>query len=124
MALFREETEEARANAWLGRVLLARPVSFSLLTVASMVIVFVLACLFIAGEYTRKARVVGVLAPVNGIVKVVAAQGGVVEMVNVREGVLVEPGAPILTIADSRANEFESLGAAVATRLADRKHAL
>jgi len=89
-----------------------------------MVIVFVLGCLFIAGEYTRKARVVGVLAPVNGIVKVVAAQGGVVELVNVREGVLVEPGAPILTIADSRANEFESVGAAVATRLADRKHAL
>jgi len=125
MPLFREETEEARANAWLGRVLLTRPLSFSLLTTASSVIVVVLAALFITGEYTRKARVVGVLAPVNGIVRIVANQPGVVKEIMVREGDSVDRNAPVITIVDSRAGSGqESIGTAVASRLAERNQAL
>jgi membrane fusion protein len=125
MALFREETEQERANAWLGRVLLTRPLSFTLLTWTAVGIVVVLSALFIAGEYTRKARVAGVLAPVNGIVKIVASQGGVVQSIDVREGGAVERDSPIVTIADPRnGNGGESAGAAVAARIAERRLAL
>jgi membrane fusion protein len=125
MPLFREETEEARANAWLGRVLLARPLSFTLLTWAAAIIVIVLAALFVAGEYTRKARVVGVLAPVTGVVKIVSGQAGVVQSINVREGAAVDRDAPIVTIVDPRTSSSnENVAISVATHLEARKHAL
>jgi membrane fusion protein len=125
MALFREETEQARANAWLGRVLLTRPLSFTVMTAATIAIVIVLGALFVAGEYTRKARVMGVLAPVNGVVKIVAQQAGVVQVVNVREGATVEPDDAILTVADGRAGGVHgSVAAAVGARLFDRHQAL
>ena len=125
MSLFRKETESERANAWLGRVLLTRPLSFTLLTWTAATIVVVLAALFIAGEYTRKARVTGILAPVNGIVRIVASQPGVVQSIDVREGGMVKRDAPVVTIADSRTgNGSETAGAAVASRIAERRHAL
>ena len=34
-SLFREESEEARSNRWLGRVVLIRPLSFALATAAA-----------------------------------------------------------------------------------------
>ena len=125
MPLFREETEEARANAWLGRVLLTRPLSFTLLTAVSLAIILILAALFIVGEYTRKARVVGVLAPVNGVVKIVASQAGVVRAVNVREGAKIERDAPIVTIADARTGVAQGdIASAVAARIDERHGAL
>ncbi|MEO5694115.1 MAG: secretion protein, partial [Usitatibacter sp.] len=79
MPLFRKETQDARANAWLGKVLLTRPLSFALLTTASLVMVAAVGAFFVLGEYTRKARVTGVIAPVHGVVRIVAPQSGVVQ---------------------------------------------
>ena len=76
--LFRRETEDARSNAWLGRVLLVRPMSFGVLTAAAAGLVFAMLAFFLYGEYTRKARVTGVIVPVHGIVRIVAPQAGVV----------------------------------------------
>ena len=76
--LFRAETQEARANAWLGRVILVRPVSFAILTACCAVLALAMLAFFVFGEYTRKARVTGVIVPVNGIVRIVAPQAGVV----------------------------------------------
>lgn len=125
MPLFREESEQARANAWLGRVVLTRPMSFTFFTAGAGIIVAVLAALFVAGEYTRKARVTGMLAPVNGIVKIVASQAGVVQAVAVKEGMRVPDEAPILTIADVRAGPLnESVANAISAKLAQRNRAL
>jgi membrane fusion protein len=96
-----------------------------LLTWAATFVVIVLATFFVAGEYTRKARVVGVLAPVTGVVKIVAAQAGVVQSVNVREGAAVDRDAPIVTIADPRtSNGNENVATSVATHLEARREAL
>ena len=69
-------------RSWLGTIVLIRPMSFTLLTAvggersrARCV------ALRIVGEYTRKARVAGVLAPEQGVVKILAQQAGVVESV-------------------------------------------
>jgi membrane fusion protein len=123
--LFRRETEEARANAWLGRVLLVRPMSFAILTGASAAIVVAMLAYFIHGEYTRKARVAGVIAPVHGVVRIVAPQAGVVQALAVAEGETIDAGATIITLADARVSDrHEAVGLAIASRLADRFQAL
>src|SRR3954471_20216168 len=96
--LFRSESEEARASAWLGRILLIRPVSFTVLTAMSLILAFALGAFFAFGEYTRKARVVGVLAPAQGVVRIVALQPGIVTTAHVREGDEVESDAPLFAI--------------------------
>lgn len=125
MALFRSETEEARANAWLGKVLLTRPMSFTLLTLAASIMVFAIGAYFVAGEYTRKARVTGILAPVHGVVKIVAQQAGVVERIDVREGMPIDRDARILTVADGRSSESQGdIASAVQRKLSERQNAL
>jgi len=126
MPLFRKETQDARANAWLGKVLLTRPLSFALLTTASLVMVAAVGAFFVLGEYTRKARVTGVIAPVHGLVRIVAPQSGVVQNLEIAEGQQVTTGMAIVTLVDSRVafEGHEGAGSSIAARLADRFHAL
>jgi len=123
--LFREESENARATAWLGRVVLIRPVSFTFITGCAIAFSLALVVFFVCGEYTRKARVTGVLAPAHGVAKIIAQQSGIVEAVHVREGDRVEKDAALVILGDGRAGrEREDVGAAVSSRVTDRKHAL
>ena len=125
MALFRSESEEARASAWLGRILLVRPLSFALLTAAALVVALALAAFFIAGEYTRKARLAGVLAPRGGVVKVIAHQAGTVHDLRVSEGRTIEESNPLLALVDARARStLEDLGVSIEERLRERRRAL
>jgi membrane fusion protein len=125
MPLFRSESEEARASAWLGRIVLVRPLSFAFLTAIALGMALALGAFFLLGEYTRKARVQGVLAPVKGVVKVVAQQGGVVHDLRVVEGTRIDADGALLTIADPRASAArEDLGDAVGASLGHRRRAL
>ncbi len=123
--IFRQESEQARASAWLGRVVLIRPVSFSFITGCALAFSLALVLFFICGEYTRKARVAGVLAPTEGVAKIIAQQMGIVEAVHVREGERVAKDAALMILGDGRAGRArEDVGAAVSSRVADRQHAL
>jgi len=123
--LFRTESEHARADAWLGRVILTRPLSFAFLTVAALAIAGALAAFFVLGEYTRKARVSGVLAPEQGIVRIIAQQSGVVEAVHAVEGATVSRDSPLIVLGDGRASPAErEVGAAMSQRLRERRLAL
>jgi membrane fusion protein len=123
--LFRRESENARASAWLGRVVLIRPVSFSFITACALGFSFALGLFFICGEYTRKARVTGILAPIEGVAKILAQQSGIVEAVHVREGERVKKDAALFVLGDGRAGRSrEDIGAAVSSRVADRLHAM
>ena len=125
MPLFRSEAEAARASAWLGRIVLIRPVSFAFLTATALGVALAIAIFFVLGEYTRKARVAGVLAPLHGVVKVVAQQGGVVQALRAREGMVVDAEDALMTIVDPRASASRrELGDAVVASLAQRGSAL
>lgn len=125
MPLFRSESEEARATAWLGRILLLRPLSFMFLTAAALAMALALGAFFVVGEYTRKARVAGVLAPRSGVVKVVAQQAGVVQALDAHEGMPVEAEDSLLMLADPRTSASrEGLGDSLAARLDERRRAL
>src|SRR4051794_11371280 len=93
--LFRKELEQARADSWLGKVVLTRPMSFTLMAAGAIAFAAALAAFFVFGEYTRKARVTGVLAPEQGIVKIIAQQTGVVEAVHAVEGQAVRKEMPL-----------------------------
>src|SRR5207253_318836 len=89
------------------------------------IVIVAVPAFFVFGEYTRKARVTGVLAPANGVVKILAQQAGVVEAVHAREGAMVERDAPLMVLGDPRTTPArEELGTAVAARLRERQHAL
>src|SRR5258708_8255766 len=124
-SLFRKELEQARADSWLGKVILTRPVSFTFMCAAALVFAAALGAFFIFGEYTRKARVTGVLAPEQGIVKIIAQQAGVVEAVHVVEGGTVAKDAPLIVLSDGRsASGAGEIGSAVGERLRERRMAL
>jgi membrane fusion protein len=123
--LFRRESEQARANAWLGRVVLIRPVSFAFITAWALCFAVALGLFFVAGEYTRKARVSGVLAPVQGVARIIAQQSGIVEAVHVREGGHVDKDAALVVLGDGRAGRGqEDIGEAVTLRVGRREQAL
>jgi membrane fusion protein len=125
MALFRSESQQARASAWLGKIVLARPLSFTLLTAAALAITLVLAAFFGFTQYTRKARVTGALAPAEGIVRVIAQQAGRVENLAVREGERIERDATLLRIGDPRAGRsLQTVGSAVVHGVVERRRAL
>ena len=123
-SIFRAEVRAHADNAWLGRILLIRPLSFSFLTACALAFTTVLATFFLFGEYTRKARVTGVLAPVQGVVKIVAQQAGIVETVRIAEGDAVEESTELLVITDGRAAGERDVAAAVGATLSDRQRAL
>ena len=124
-SLFRAQVRAHRQDAWLGRIVLIRPVSFTVLcAVAGAIVVAMLAYLAL-GEYTRKARLSGMLAPQKGVVRLVAQQSGVVESVLASEGQSVAKDAVLVTLTDGRTGAAHvDIGSAVQARIAERSLAL
>jgi membrane fusion protein len=107
--LFRPEAVAEQQDRWLGAVLLAPKVSHTVYTVfAALVVVGVLG-LFAFGEYTRKARIGGWLAPERGLIHIVAPQSGVLTRMEAQEGLAVAAGAPLAVLSAER--QSQALGA-------------
>jgi membrane fusion protein len=95
------------------------------MTGAALAITFSLGAFFCLGEYTRKARVNGVLAPAQGVMRIVAPQAGVALKVLAHEGERVPIDAPLFVIADTRANRARiEVGAVLQGSLEARRRAL
>jgi membrane fusion protein len=124
MPLFRAESQAARAEAWLGRVVLVRPLSFAVLTAVAVALAIGLAVFFLVEDYTRKARVVGTLAPADGVVRVVAQLNGRVQDLGVAEGRIVARDVVLLAVVDDRAHDARPAADAIATQIGERRRAL
>lgn len=103
--LFRQEARDARADSWLGTIVLIRPLPAVLLTAATGLIAFAILAYLVWGESHNKARVHGFLTPAVGIARAHATQAGVVEVRFVAEGDTVARGDPLVVIGDGRASE-------------------
>jgi membrane fusion protein len=124
-SLFRAESQSERERAWLGRIVMIRPLSFSALTWAAFAFTLAVGAFFVFGEYTRKARLTGVLAPVTGTARVVAQQAGRVEAVHIREGDQVRKEDILLIVGDGRAGrEAGAITHQIARRMEERDRAL
>lgn len=123
-ALFRPEVAEAQRQNWLGHVQLVRPLSLSVLTVGALVtLMLVLAFLFF-GEYTRKARIGGVLVPDLGVIRLVPPiQGRVLER-HVHEGQSVRAGEVMFVLALESSTLSTNVQARVQHSLEERRRSL
>ena len=123
--LFRAQVRAHVQDAWLGRIVLIRPVSFAIFCSIAAAMVLAMLCYLAFGEYTRKSRVTGMLAPEQGVVKLIAQQTGVVANVFAREGDELAKDAMLITLADSRTTALsEDVAASIQARLDERDVAL
>lgn len=103
--LFRMQVLDRSRSRQHGAIVLARPVSFHILTwlfvgMAAAMIVF-----FMEFSVARKAQVPGVLVPVEGLVKIISPHGGVVTAAMAREGSVVKKGDVLVILSNERASE-------------------
>lgn len=122
--LFRPEVAEAQRQNWLGQVQLVRPLSLSLLTVAVLAVLALVLGLLFFGEYTRKARIGGVLVPDLGVIRLVPpVQGRVLER-HVQEGQAVRSGELMFVLALEGSTLSSDVQARVQRSLDERKRSL
>jgi membrane fusion protein len=123
-SLFRPEVAEAQRQSWLGQVQLVRPLSLTLYTMAVLgVLTLVVAFLFF-GEYTRKARIGGVLVPDLGVIRLVPpVQGRVLER-HVQEGQTVRAGQLMFVLALEGSTLSSDVQARVQHSLEERRRSL
>lgn len=124
-ALFRREALDFNREKSLGDVILARPLSFSLLAFFAVFFAVLLIAFGFFAEYTRKAHVVGYLAPDKGLIKVYAPQAGTLIEKKIKEGQQVKQGDALFVLSTERSSRdsAETQAAAIA-KLQERRTSL
>ena len=84
--LFRKEVINKQGQKLFGDVVLASPISHSIMATLLAVIIFGLIIFVVIGEYSRKERVSGYLTPDQGLIRLLPAQAGVIENITVSLG--------------------------------------
>ena len=105
--LFRQEALEHQRQKLYGTILLARPVSFRILTGLFAAIALALVAFFFLFGFSRKAAVPGVLLPDQGLVRVYPSQNGIVVERNVYEGQTVSRGDVLFVLSSERASSVQ-----------------
>jgi membrane fusion protein len=103
--LFRPEAMAEQQQRWLGTVLLVPRPSWTLIVVLLGVLVAGIVGLLVFGEYTRKARLTGLLSPERELIQVVAPLSGVLIQVNAQEGLEVAAGTVLAVLSAERRSE-------------------
>ncbi|MEF7616793.1 HlyD family efflux transporter periplasmic adaptor subunit [Aquincola sp. MAHUQ-54] len=124
VSIFRREALEHQQDQWLGRISLVRPVSLQVLTVLAVAAAVGVGAFLAMGQYTRKARVTGVLVPQGGVVELRAQHEGVVLERRVREGETVRQGDVLFVLALDRATASGDTQAQVLSSLDARRRSL
>ena len=122
--LFRPEVAEAQRQNWLGQVQLVRPLSLTVFTVGVLCLLALVIAFLFLGEYTRKARIGGVLVPDLGVIRLVPpVQGRVLER-RVTEGQIVRAGEVMFVLALESSTLSTEVQARVHRSLEERKRSL
>ncbi len=123
-SLFRPEVAEAQRQNWLGQVQLVRPLSLTLLTVGALGLLLLVLVFLFFGEYTRKARIGGVLVPDLGVIRLVPpVQGRVLER-HAQEGQAVRAGEVMFVLALEGSTLSADVQARVQRSLDERRRSL
>jgi membrane fusion protein len=100
--LFRREALEHAGTRAYGQVMLASSASSWLLATLFGVIAASIVAFLVFAKYTRSAEVSGVLAPVGGLLRVVAPVAGVITDEPVKAGQPVTAGGALFTLRSQR----------------------
>lgn len=104
MSLFRKEVLE-RQNRYYGDILIALPVSLSILSFGAVIIILFLIVFMTLGEFTKKEKIGGVLLPYDGIVDVYAGKKGVIIKSFVSEGDDVKKGQSLYLVSSDTTSQ-------------------
>ncbi|CZF84002.1 HlyD family efflux transporter periplasmic adaptor subunit [Grimontia marina] len=96
--LYRQSVIDAQKQRLHGDVLLAQPLSISLIVAILFISLSLLVLFLNYAEYSRKETVQGYILPDRGIIKSFSQRKGIVETVHIMEGQEVEKGQPLVTI--------------------------
>ncbi|MDP5187327.1 MAG: efflux RND transporter periplasmic adaptor subunit [Alishewanella sp.] len=96
--LFRQAALKQQAQRLEGEVVIAQPLSSTVLTVSLLVLVCGIVIFLAQADFNRKATVNGYLQPDMGIAKVHAARAGVISELYVADGAMVSQGQPLLLV--------------------------
>jgi len=108
--LFRVEALSAQRTPWLGSIRIASPVTHAVWSIATLCFGVAVVAWLALGEYTRRERVNGVLAPEAGLIDVIASAPGTVTEISAQQDASVRAGQALVTISGEHISE--SLGGA------------
>ncbi|MFC3690910.1 HlyD family secretion protein [Chenggangzhangella methanolivorans] len=118
LPLFRAAAISARADQWLGTTRAVQPWPIRVVASVGAGLAVAVVAFLIFGQYTQRARVQGVLAPSQGLIKLAAPQQARILSLKVTDGDRVEKGQALYALDLDRQTE---LGAASETVLAALK---
>jgi membrane fusion protein len=122
--MFRPESLAAQREAWLGPIHLIRPLSLTVLTVAALAAAMAVGTYLSLGEYTRKARVTGWLAPDRGLIRLTPTEAGTVIERHASEGQAVKAGELLFVLSVDRSTATGDAQEGVQRSLATRERSL
>lgn len=123
--LFRREALSHRTTNWFGQIVLIRPLSFAFYVAAALTVTAMLGLFLVYGRYTKKARIVGILIPDSGLIRVLAPSSGTVVDTRVAEGYEVNSGSVVITLSTDRASSANrSTHMTIGRSLSERKSSL
>jgi membrane fusion protein len=104
MLLFRQQAVTHQQQKLHGTILLARPISFSVLTLLFALFAVAIVLFFLSFGYTRKEQVVGALVPKNGVIRIYPWQTAVVVARKVNDEQVVREGDPLFVLSSERSS--------------------
>lgn len=85
-----------------SNILITQPVSITVYTVIACAFTLAICSLFYFGEYAQKQKMIGVLMPDKGLLKIYSPEPATVVSINVKEGDVVEKGQLLYTLNSAR----------------------
>ena len=122
--LFRPEVMQARQAAWLGGIRVGHNPSYSAVAGIALLLAGCLVTFAVWGQVARKARVPGVLMPVQGTVQLNANAPGVLTDQLVQEGEQVSAGQALFVLGTDRPTAEGSAAVLLAAHFTQRRSTL
>lgn len=123
--LFRTAALNAQKNNWLGKIILIRPISYSLMTAIATACAVLVVTFMAVASYTKRSAVIGQLVPETGLVKVYTPQLGVVLEKHVTEGQQVKQGDILFMLSSERYSDINSsIQASISTQHKEQRASL
>lgn len=123
-ALFRTEVMQEREASWLGGIRIGKNPGFSLVATVALTLAGALVAFAALGQVARKARIPGVLTPVQGTVQLSANAAGVLTDQLVQEGEQVTAGQALFVLGTDRPTAEGSAAVLLAAHLVQRRGTL
>ena len=114
--LFRQEVLNEKQRSHMGQVLIHQPANYAWIAFIALFLAILVIAFIFFGTHTQKVSAPGILAPNQGVLRILAPTQGQVVDVSVREG-----QDSLLTVSDERISSAGELQSLLAAKLALRE---